>query len=144
MAGIMAGMIGGGFRYFALNQNPIIGALNNMAYETCSNIELCNDNPYVNIPFTILVKSLDSSLHAAEKAANGDMAGAILNAAYGGAKVGAFVCANIYGLYIPALEYASYTENNIDPPQTTIEETQITDLSGDICYIDTCPIDSFY
>lgn len=139
VAGITAGMIGGSFRYYILNQNPVIGALNNIAYETCSNIELCNDNPYVNIPFTIIVETLDASLHAAEKAAKGDMLGAALNAVYGGAKIGAFVCTNIYTLYIPAIEYAGDVESAVESLQPAIEELTIAEFSGD-----TCPVESFY
>ena len=146
-AGIMAGMMGGGFRYFFLNQNPLIGAMNNMIYETCNNFDSCANNPSVNVPLTILVESVDASLHAIEQTTNGNIVGAVLNAAFGGVKIGAFVCANVHKLYIPASKAATMlmsTETTDAEAFQNITESPI-ELSGDTYPSDsnTCSIDSY-
>lgn len=101
-SGATAGLIGGAFRYYATGQNPIVGALNNAAYETCNNIDLCANNKNVNIAFAIAVEALDATAQILLTA--GDEIGAIHNAFKGGALVGALIGATVYELYIPALE----------------------------------------
>lgn len=77
-AGALAGFAGGSFKYYMTGQNPIIGALNNAAYELCNNNDFCSNNIYANIAFTIAVESLDAAAQTTINLASGNAIGTAL------------------------------------------------------------------
>lgn len=99
-SGVTAGLVGGAFRYYITGQNPIIGALNNAAYEACNSIDICANNKNVNFVFTIAVEGLDAAAQSFLSAAQGNVIGATFN----GLKGGLLVSLLVYEFYVPALE----------------------------------------
>lgn len=77
-AGALAGFAGGSFKYYMTGQNPVIGALNNAAYELCNNDDFCSNNIYANTAFTIAVESIDAAAQATIKLIFGDTIGAAI------------------------------------------------------------------
>ena len=110
-AGALAGVVGGAFKYGATGQNIYIGAANNALYETCNNIDICANNPYVNIAFTITVEALD---FAAQTALNA--AGELFPAFCAGAMVGAVISTMVHGLYVPAVTEGVQVIGNASNP----------------------------
>lgn len=100
---ITSGTIGGYFKYYVTGQHPIIGALNNAAYELCNNFESCGDDPINNALFTIIVESADTVAQTYLNAATGNAPGALYSAAIGGAKVGAAISYFANLLYAPIM-----------------------------------------
>lgn len=80
-AGILAGFAGGTFKYYVTGQNPVIGALNNAAYELCNNDDFCSNNIYANTAFTIAVESLDTAMQTTINLALGNTIGTALKIA---------------------------------------------------------------
>ncbi|MGB4191233.1 MAG: hypothetical protein WBJ81_01620 [Rickettsiales bacterium] len=80
-AGALAGFAGGAFKYYFTDQHPVIGALNNAAYELCNNDDFCSNNIYANTAFTIAVESIDAAIQAALNLASGNAMGTALKIA---------------------------------------------------------------
>jgi|GEM_PF-5657694 len=92
-AGILAGGVGGYFKYLATGQHPIVGAVNNALYETCNNFDFCAKNPYVSIPFAIAVETLDAAAQVGLAIYFGTAQNdaTMMGAAASGFKLGAFI-----------------------------------------------------
>lgn len=100
---ITSGATGGFFKYYATGQNPIIGALNNAAYELCNNFESCGDDPFNNALFTIVVESADAVAQTYLNVAEGNSLEALRSAAIGGVKVGVAISYFANMLYVPLI-----------------------------------------
>lgn len=104
MLATASGGIGGAFKYTFVGQNPVIGAISTAGYEICGAFTFCNNNPLVYGPVTIAIESFDAAAHVYLKTSEGDIYGAVIQGAIGGAKVGATVYGLIQGLYIPGTD----------------------------------------
>lgn len=104
MLATASGGIGGAFKYTFVGQNPVIGAISTAGYEICGAFTFCNNNPLVYGPVTISIESFDAAAHVYLKTSEGDIYGAVIQGAIGGAKVGATVYGLIQSLYIPGTE----------------------------------------
>jgi hypothetical protein len=104
MLAIASGGTGGAFKYYAIGQNPAIGAISTAGYEICDAFNFCKNNPLVYGPATIAIESFDAAAHTYLKILEGDATGTVIQAAIGGAKVGATVYGLIQGLYIPGTD----------------------------------------
>jgi hypothetical protein len=100
---ITSGATGGYFKYYVTGQNPIIGALNNAAYELCNNFESCGNDPVNNALFTIAVESADAVAQTYLNTLTGNVPGALCSAAIGGAKVGAAISYFANMIYVPLM-----------------------------------------
>lgn len=103
-SGISAGLAGGAFKYYITGQYPMIGALNNAAYEACNSIDICANNKNVNFVFNIAVEGLDAAAQSFLSAAQGNVIGATFSGLKGGLVVGVLVSSFVYEFYVPALE----------------------------------------
>ncbi|MCT4634840.1 MAG: hypothetical protein N4A31_01150 [Rickettsiales bacterium] len=130
MLATTSGGIGGAFKYSVIGQNPAIGAISTTGYELCGAIDFCNDNPLVYGPVTIAIESFDAAAHAYLKAEEGNIYGAVIAGAIGGAKVGATVYGLIQSLLIPVTE-AIHKAESIDL-NTTINDGNNITYAGDI------------